>query len=646
MKNLFKKSLSVLMITFLTVFVLGISNKVKAASTTYTFSNYTAGTQYAENEEHVLDDVLTLYTTQCHFTSQLRVYSSSSHDGYVVSNELPGKILSLGFNMGNTKDTLNVYGSTDGASWTLVGGVTTTSTSYLDYTLDFTGVEYTYFKLDVAGTSQIRIASLTVSYESSDPFVTVSSEDDNYTDTIGTTVQLTATATNTSGTPTWSSSNENVATVDANGLVTAQGVGKATITANVNGTEGTYDYVVYPTAESELTIAEALQVCELTGQSNAPYTYTTTGVIESIDSAYNGTYDNITVTITDGTNSIKAYRLAGGSELVLGDKIKVTGTLVNYYGDTHEFIEGCTYVAVADSADVATIKESLNAINSYMTMAYKYTVESKTVLAAASATITFDDTAKRTVFNTEQQVWEENGITVTNDKDSSTSSIADYSNPVRFYKSSKVTVAYGVEFNKVYFYCNTAAYAEALLGATVDGGTLVVDADNTKKVTLTLASATTSVTVLMPAQVRVDSICVEEESTVTTTEYTYSEAEFRIRCGVDAAIKDIAGVESYGIQVTANGTTKDYAWNTTDAIYGSDTTCLFVTVSLGDALNNKERLSTEFTVCAYVVVDGVTYTSTNTKTYSIESMVTEYFGNESTKALVADLYNRITNNLI
>ena len=61
---------------------------------------------------------------------------------------------------------------------------------------------------------------------------------------------------------------------------------------------------------------------------------------------------------------------------------------------------------------------------------------------ATQATIKFDNTANRTVFTTSQQVWVQNGITVTNDKASATSSVADYSNPVRFYQGSNVTIAY------------------------------------------------------------------------------------------------------------------------------------------------------------------------------------------------------------
>lgn len=131
----------------------------------YTFSSYEAGTQYAANEVHKLDEVLTITTTECHFTTQLRIYSSSSHDGYAIGSLSDGKtIKSLVLNAGNKVDTLNVYGSTDGSTWTLVKGVSITNTSYNDYTVDFGNTSYTYFKLDVAGTNQVRIASLTLTY--------------------------------------------------------------------------------------------------------------------------------------------------------------------------------------------------------------------------------------------------------------------------------------------------------------------------------------------------------------------------------------------------------------------------------------------------------------------------------------------------
>lgn len=94
----------------------------------------------------------------------MRIYSSSTHNGYAIGKLASGTIKSLGFNAGNKVDTLNVYGSTDGSTWTLVFGVSITSTSYNDYSVDFGNTNYTYFKLDVAGDQQVRLASLTLTY--------------------------------------------------------------------------------------------------------------------------------------------------------------------------------------------------------------------------------------------------------------------------------------------------------------------------------------------------------------------------------------------------------------------------------------------------------------------------------------------------
>lgn len=129
-----------------------------------TFSNYTAGTQYAVNEKHDLGNGLVIYTTECHFTSELRIYSSSSNNGFVVSDALPGAITQMTFNAGYKADALQVYGSNDGNTWTLVGEVSVTS-SYKDYSLDFTGKgNYSRFKLDVKGSNQVRLKTMSVTY--------------------------------------------------------------------------------------------------------------------------------------------------------------------------------------------------------------------------------------------------------------------------------------------------------------------------------------------------------------------------------------------------------------------------------------------------------------------------------------------------
>ena len=213
----------------------------ESVTKTYTFSTYTAGTQYAENEKHVLDDILTLYTTECHFTSELRIYSSSTHNGYVISNQLPGKIVSLGFNAGNKKDAIIVYGSNDGTIWTEVSEVSITSESYMDYSLSFGENNYTYFKLDVKGANQVRLNSLTLTYQSGNgtsvdysDYTTSCTVEQDYTITIaddiehgtvtapatakaGATITLTATADENYSFGTWSVTEEGGTAVTVSG---------------------------------------------------------------------------------------------------------------------------------------------------------------------------------------------------------------------------------------------------------------------------------------------------------------------------------------------------------------------------------------------------------------------------------------------
>ena len=129
-------------------------------------------------------------------------------------------------------------------------------------------------------------------------------------------------------------------------------------------------------------------------------------------------------------------------------------------------------------------------------------------------TITFDDTSKRTEFSTSIQVWEENGITVTNNKSDSSSNVADYSKPARFYKNSSLTVAYP-GMVQIVFNCNNSTYATSLQKSI--GAAAVVDG---KVVTVTLDGVDTFTCIMSDAQVRVDSITV----TGAGAEHTYDSA--------------------------------------------------------------------------------------------------------------------------
>lgn len=129
-----------------------------------------------------------------------------------------------------------------------------------------------------------------------------------------------------------------------------------------------------------------------------------------------------------------------------------------------------------------------------------------------SATIDFTDKANRVSYSTEQQVWAQNGITVTNDKGASTSNVGDYGGegyPVRFYKSSTVTVAYG-GMTQIVFNCDDykSTYATDLAASITDG---TVTVDGTVVTVVLDAPVDALVIESLAAQVRVDSITVYGE---------------------------------------------------------------------------------------------------------------------------------------
>lgn len=144
--------------------------------------------------------------------------------------------------------------------------------------------------------------------------------------------------------------------------------------------------------------------------------------------------------------------------------------------------------------------------------------------AEETVKITFNDKAKRTTFTTSQQVWQENGITVTNDKSNSSSNVADYAAPARFYKSSKLTIKAPANISKIEFDCNKTSHADALVAAIGNSASASSD-----KVTVTLdgTSDTYTIASLSGGQVQMDSItitlaagsqaCEHPNKTTTTT---------------------------------------------------------------------------------------------------------------------------------
>ena len=130
-----------------------------------------------------------------------------------------------------------------------------------------------------------------------------------------------------------------------------------------------------------------------------------------------------------------------------------------------------------------------------------------------SATLTFDDKAKRTSYSTSKQVWEENGITFTNNKASSSTAVADYAKPVRLYASSQIVVEHSENITKIVFDANSTTYATTLKNSI--GVTATVSSD---KVTVVPAASATSLTFTLNAQVRLDAVTVYYGGEGGTTE--------------------------------------------------------------------------------------------------------------------------------
>ena len=168
-----------------------------------------------------------------------------------------------------------------------------------------------------------------------------------------------------------------------------------------------------------------------------------------------------------------------------------------------------------------------------------------------TATLTFDDAAKRIVSTTTQQVWAENDITLTYNQADYNNNLAEYENPVRFYANTTISLEAPGNIESIEFACNTTAYATALKNA-ISGSSV-----NGKIVTVTLDGSSSTVTYKMTAQVRMDALTVKyakaDPSAPSITAGNVTDVSAR---GVEAAelTYEIANLEYSDLTVTCDGT--------------------------------------------------------------------------------------------
>ena len=149
------------------------------------------------------------------------------------------------------------------------------------------------------------------------------------------------------------------------------------------------------------------------------------------------------------------------------------------------------------------------------------TTNSSETTTEQTASLSFASTDQRTSYTTNKQVWSQNGITLTNDKSSSTSSVGDYSNPARFYKSSKITIEFTDKITQIVFVCSSSDYATELKNSIKSGATVTTNGSSVTAVLTT--PATSFIITSLSGQVRMSSLEVAYKTTTTSSAPSYSD---------------------------------------------------------------------------------------------------------------------------
>ena len=212
---------------------------------------------------------------------------------------------------------------------------------------------------------------------------------------------------------------------------------------------------------------------------------------------------------------------------------------------------------------------------------------------AEEATLSFADKANRTAFDTSHQVWEQNGITLTNNKGKSTSNVADYANPARFYKSSELIVETTQGMSKIVFNCNSNDYATAL-GTSIGSGATVASKD----VTVELNGETSFTVATLSAQVRMNSLTV-----------TFAEVEEAEIATPTFSVESGTHYNPFSVEIAAEeGATVYYTLD------GTEPTAESAVYSEAIAFN---AFGTKTTLKAVAVVEGA-WSNVATANYSLE----------------------------
>ena len=235
---------------------------------------------------------------------------------------------------------------------------------------------------------------------------------------------------------------------------------------------------------------------------------------------YNGTIEMTNVKVNNETvhgfpSLISCTAGQGTISIAEGSSDKATVTIANDQKTGENYTTFVFEVTVTEGYELVSVK-----VDGVVVTAEggKYTgriagntlifVETKVAgaqLPTLAATMTFDSNKTgRTSFSTTEQIWEQNGIKFTHNKENGTNNIADYAAPIRCYQKHSAKVEYA-NMVKMVIKCGSADYAKALKTSIDSTATVTVSGSD---VTVTFAAAVSEFSITFTAQVRINSIDV------------------------------------------------------------------------------------------------------------------------------------------
>lgn len=336
-----KKGLMFLLVMCFMAIAVGFNVKVKAVarSTTFTITS-TSAVSITGNTTGITANYSSTYNTKCQLTSGKSMTLTVSGLGGCTLKSVE---LSMKSNKSAGSGSLSVV-SGDDTLWEIAAGTAFNDNKwYGSYTqtyspvskqVDYTVAEAATVVIVVAAdVNSLYVESYTLTYDDgkTNPEVIIT----NPTDDIkaGEQSSLSINYNNlTNPSISWTSNNTNIATVSNDGVVTGVAMGTVTITATATGAEGnasdSVTIKVWPSNTNRISVAEAIEIAQYSGDANSIYLYSCRGTVKKVDSGSQ-------FVLTDDLSDIIVYK--GSHGMTEGMLISVNGTLRNYNNTTPEF---------------------------------------------------------------------------------------------------------------------------------------------------------------------------------------------------------------------------------------------------------------------------------------------------------------------